>query len=123
MRAIILAGVVALLPVLVGPASADPVLCQKTIAKQYTVLKKKTLKGGGKGLEKQNKGDLEGPCPDAVTDGKLGLTQQKVEGKVAASCSMADFAAIGLGGSCTFGTNEGSAAEAACSALPVGTPA
>ena len=33
------------LPALVVPASADPVLCQKTILKQYTVLKKKTLKG------------------------------------------------------------------------------
>jgi len=122
MRATLLAALMFSLPALVGTASADPVLCQKTIAKQYTTLKKKTLKGIGKCLDKENKGDLSGPCPDTITAGKLDIARQKVEGKVAATCSMADAAALGFGG-CNFGFPEGSAAEAACSALPVTTPA
>jgi hypothetical protein len=107
------------LPVLVVPASADPVLCQKTILKQYTVLKKKTLKGVAKCLDKQNKGDLPGPCPDALTAGKLDLAQQKVEAKVAATCSLADATSLGFVG-CAYGDQtEDGAAEAACRVLPV----
>ena len=68
---IVAVGLAVACPVLVAPAAADPVLCQKTILKQYTVLKKKTLKGVAKCLDKQNKGDLPGPCPDALTSGKL----------------------------------------------------
>ena len=123
MRAIMLAALALVLPALVGTASADPVLCQKTIAKQYTVLKKKTLKGVAKCLDKENKGDLPGPCPDAITDGKLDVVRQKVEGKVATACSLADAAALGFSGFCNLGFPEGSAAEAACSALPVTTSA
>jgi hypothetical protein len=104
---------------LAGTASADPVLCQKTILKQYTVLKKKTLKGVAKCVDKQNKGDLPGPCPDSITLAKLDLTQQKVEAKVAAMCSLTDATALGFVG-CGYGLpDEDGAAEAACRALPV----
>jgi hypothetical protein len=124
MHATIVAALLLLsLPALVGTASADPVLCQKTIAKQYTVLKKKTLKGVGKCLDKQNKGDLPGPCPDPVTAGKLDIARQKVEGKVAATCSMADAAALGFA-FCSYGiAQEDSAVEASCRSLPLTTPA
>ena len=105
-------------------ASADPVLCQKTIAKQYTVLKKKTLKRIAKCLDKENLGTLPGPCPDPATDAKLAVTRQKVELKVATLCSMSDAASLGFGSSCSFGdASEDSAAEAACRVLPVTTPA
>ena len=124
MRTILVAvGLAVACPVLVLPAAADPVLCQKTILKQYTVLKKKTLKGVGKCLDKQNKGDLPGPCPDPLTSGKLDLARQKVEAKVAATCSMADAATLGFVG-CGYGLpGEDSAVEASCRALPVTTSA
>jgi hypothetical protein len=122
MRTAVVIGVVLLLPAFVGIAAADPVLCQKTIAKQYTVLKKKTLKGVGKCLDKQNKGDVAGPCPDAITAGKLDVVRQKVEAKVAATCSMADATALGFA-FCSYGQpDEDSVVEAACRALPLTTP-
>jgi len=120
MRTILVAvGLAVACPVFVLPAAADPVLCQKTILKQYTVLKKKTLKGVGKCLDKQNKGDLPGPCPDPLTSGKLDLARQKVEAKVAATCSLADAATLGFV-DCAYGApGEDSAVEASCRALPV----
>ena len=120
MRTLLVAvGLAVACPVLVVPAAADPVLCQKTILKQYTVLKKKTLKGVGKCLDKQNKGDLPGPCPDPLTSGKLDLARQKVEAKVAATCSLADAATLGFV-DCAYGApGEDSAVEASCRALPV----
>jgi hypothetical protein len=120
MRTLLVAvGLAVACPVLVLPAAADPVLCQKTILKQYAVLKKKTLKGVGKCLDKQNKGDVAGPCPDALTAGKLDLAQQKAEAKVAATCSLADATSLGFVG-CGYGDpTEDGAAEAACRALPV----
>jgi len=123
MRTLKTSAVVLALPWLVGTAAADPLLCHKTIAKQYSVLKKKTLKGVGKCLDKQNKGDLPGPCPDAITLGKLDVVRQKVEAKVAATCSMADATALGFD-SCSYGLpGDDSVVEAGCRALPLGTPA
>jgi hypothetical protein len=123
MRTLLTSAVVLAVASLVGTATADPVLCQKTIAKQYTVLKKKTLKGIGKCLDKENKGDLPGPCPDMITADKLAVVRQKVEAKVALNCSMADATALGFSG-CGYGQfDEDSAVEASCRALPVTTPA
>jgi hypothetical protein len=124
MRTIPSVVVAALVALAVAPAAADPVLCQKTIAKQYTVLKKKTLKGVGKCLDKENLGTLPGPCPDAATAAKLTTTRQKVEAKVAATCSMADATALGFFPACNFGlTDDDSPADQACRTLPVTTPA
>lgn len=107
---------------LVTPAAADPVLCQKQIAKQYSTLKKKTLKGVEKCLDKDNAGTLPGPCPDGVTAAKLAIGQQKVEAKVAGSCTLVDATALGFGPTCTLGTAS-TAAENACVGLPVTTSA
>lgn len=121
MRTLVLAGLVALLPALAPPAAADPAVCQKTIARQYAVLAKKTLKGVARCLDRQNTGDQSGACPDATTAAKLDAVRQKVEAKVAATCSTADAAALGFVG-CSFGLPEGSAAETVCRSLPAGTP-
>ena len=124
MHALVVALVASAVAGLVPPAAADPVLCQKTIAKQYTVLQKKALKGVAKCLDKENLGTLDGPCPDAATATKLAVARQKVEAKVATLCSIGDAAALGFGSGCGFGpSNEDSAVEASCRALPVTTPA
>jgi hypothetical protein len=124
MRRLVVLSVASTILLSSSSVSADPVLCQKTIAKQFTVLKKKVLRGVGKCLNKENLGTVDGPCPDAATSAKLNLTRQKVEAKVASLCSMADAAALGFGSGCSFGeATEDSAAEAACRALPITTPA
>lgn len=106
----------------ITPAFADPELCQKQIAKQYSNLKKKTLKGVEKCLDKDNAGTLPGPCPDATTATKLLIAQQKIEAKVAGSCSMVDATALGFGPTCTLGTASTSA-ENTCAGLPITSPA
>jgi hypothetical protein len=102
-------------------ALADPATCQKQVATQYAGLMKKQLKSIAKCLDKDNSGTLPGPCPDVVTAAKLSILKGKVEAKVAAACTMADFAAIGFGG-CALDTPS-SAAETDCAALPATTSA
>ena len=56
-------------------AVSDPnVLCQKTVVKQLERYKKAHFTRFRTCLDKENAGDIPGPCLDATSAGKLALT-------------------------------------------------
>jgi hypothetical protein len=100
------------------PASADPAVCHKTIAKQLQRFKKKQVRSLSKCLDKENAGKIAGPCPDPTTQIKLDSIADSVTEKIAASCSMADLSALGFASNCELAPASGGV-EADCFALPV----
>jgi hypothetical protein len=108
----------------IAPVRAEPVACEKTIAKNFAKLAKKTLVGLAKCLDRENTGTVAGPCPDPTTAAKLLLERDKAVVAVPGGCEVGDVAALGFVGGCNFGLpEEDSAVEAACRTLPATTPA
>lgn len=118
-------GVIVLLAVaMVSPARAEPVACQKAIAKRFSALSKQTLVGLTKCLDRENAGTVAGPCPDPATASKLLLERDKAVVAIPGICEVSDVAALGFVDGCNFGDPaEDSAVEAACRTQPVNTPA
>ena len=107
-----------------APAFAEPVACEKAIAKRFSTLNKKTLIGLSKCLDKENAGKVAGPCPDPSTAAKLSLERDKAVVAIPGVCEVADVAALGFVNGCNFGDPaEDSAVEASCRSWPVSTPA
>jgi len=79
------------------PARAvDPnALCQQTVVKGLEKYKKTHFTRYRVCLDKENKGDIPGPCLDATSAAKLALTVSKVRTKIATKCTMATLAANG----------------------------
>ena len=99
----------AALVALLGSASptraADPVaLCHKTVVKQLEKYKKDYIKNHIKCLDKENTGDIAGPCPDALANAKIGLTKIKVKANIAKKCTL-DLLTndIGYRSDCAYG--------------------
>jgi hypothetical protein len=105
-----------------SPAGAEPARCQKMLLKSGTVLAQKASTRLARCLDKDNAGKVPGPCPDPITAAKLAIVRQKVERKIATACEIADATALGFSSSCSFVPLDG-AAESACGALPLNTPA
>jgi len=103
------------------PSQADPVKCQKIVAKQLQKLAKKQLVLLDKCLDKENVGKIPGPCPDATVNLKLSKVSAAVAAKIEKSCTMGDLASLGFASDCML-EPELSGVEAGCTALPVTTP-
>ena len=89
-----------------GPATAatDPnVLCQRTVVKQLEKYKKTHLKLYRNCLDKENRGDITGPCLDAVSAAKLADTNLKVSAAIAKKCTLANLTAVGYRSDCHYG--------------------
>lgn len=100
-------------------AAADPnVICHKTVVKQLEKYKKTHLKLYRNCLDKQNKGDIPGPCLDAVSAAKLGITETKVAAAIAKKCTMTTLAALGYRSDCQYGPAT-PGVGGTCAALPV----
>ena len=77
-------------------AISDPnVLCQKTVVKQLERYKKAHFTRFRTCLDKENAGDIPGPCLDATSAAKLGLTSSKVTANIVAKCTTGTLAANG----------------------------
>jgi hypothetical protein len=100
-------------------AAATPTACQKALTKGAAALTRKTLARMARCVDKDNAGRLPGPCPDPITAAKLAIARQRIEHRVEAACGPSDPPALGFAALCSLGAPEGSAAQAACSALPV----
>jgi hypothetical protein len=95
-------------------------LCHKTVVKQLEKYKKTVFKKHQKCLEKENKLTIPGPCPDALTNLKIGEIQQKVIDKIAVKCTMQNLADLGFRSDCQYGTPT-AGVDGQCAALPVTT--
>jgi hypothetical protein len=85
-------------------AATDPaVLCHKTIVKQLEKYKKDYIKNHIKCLDKENTGDLAGPCPDALASAKIGITKFKVKANIAKKCGVAQLTTLGYRSDCAYG--------------------
>jgi hypothetical protein len=123
MQIITSAAVAALAILLVGsPAAAEPANCQKQVVKQLLKLKKINVKAAAKCLDAENLGKIAGPCPDAATQLKVQKVRTKVITTIATACPDPDRATLGFPNTCAYETTP-TGVEAACAALPVGTPA
>src|SRR5260370_299157 len=94
------AAILALAMIVLGsvPAGAvtDPnVLCQKTVVKQLEKYKKAHFKRYRTCLDKENTGDIPGPCLDPTYAAKLAVTSSKVTAKIVGKCTAATLAANG----------------------------
>ncbi len=102
-------------------AATDPaLLCQKIVVKQLEKYKKDYIKHHIKCLDKENKGDIAGPCPDLFTSAKIGLTKLKVKANIAKKCTMDLLSTIGYRTDCDYGPAT-SGIGGTCAALPVTT--
>jgi hypothetical protein len=100
-------------------AATDPVLlCHKTVVKQLEKYKKTHLKLYRNCLDKQNRGDISGPCLDAVSAAKLGLATTKVTEAIAKKCTMGHLTTIGYRSDCQYGAAS-PGIGGTCAALPV----
>jgi hypothetical protein len=115
---------VLVLPVLAlaGPAAADPVSCQRHVARQLLKYGKTLVAVHVKCLDRENLGKIPGPCPDATAQLKIQRVQQRALDRIALSCTLADAAALGFRSDCAY-ESETTGAEGQCAALPVTTPA
>ena len=106
-----------------GPThAADPnLLCHKTIVQQLEKYKKTHLKLHRNCLDKENKGTIVGPCLDAVSSAKLGLTKGKVVTAIAKKCTLTNLATVGYRSDCQYGPAT-AGVGGTCFALPVTTP-
>ena len=103
-------------------AATDPnVLCHKTVVKQLEKYKKTHLKLYRNCLDKQNAGTIPGPCLDAVSAAKLGLTNQKVTAAIAKKCTMVTLTAVGYRTDCQYGPAT-AGIGGTCFNLPVTSP-
>lgn len=103
-------------------AAADPnVVCHKTVVKQLEKYKKTHLKLYRNCIDKENKGDIPGPCLDPVSNAKLGATQTKVAAAIAKKCTPATIAALGYRSDCQYNPAT-PGIGGSCAALPAGTP-
>ena len=103
----------------VASAATDPVLlCHKTVVKQLEKYKKTHLKLYRNCLDKENRGDIGGPCLDAVSSAKLGLAKTKVTEAIAKKCTMAHLTTIGYRSDCQYGAST-AGVGGSCFALPV----
>jgi hypothetical protein len=105
------------------PASAaiDPTaLCHKTVVKQLEKYKKVYLKAHLKCLDKENAGDISGPCPDAIASAKISGANSKITLKIATKCTMQQLSDLGYRSDCAYGTPTGGIAGT-CAGLPVTT--
>jgi hypothetical protein len=119
MKTIIALGITA---IVASGALADPVVCEKQMVKQLAKLKKVAAKAIGRCVDKENKGTIPGPCPDLVADAKIQKTRDKARDVIALNCSLTDMAALEFSLDCNLDVPD-SAAENACAALPVTSPA
>lgn len=103
-------------------ARAEPVNCQKQIVKQLAKLKKAHVKATAKCLDAENIGKIPGPCPDTATQLKIQKARTKVVATIGVACPDPDRATLGFPATCAYETTP-TGVEAACAALPVGTPA
>jgi hypothetical protein len=104
-RSILTAMVTALALFGFAPAAraADPVvLCHKTVVKQLEKYKKDYIKNHIKCLDKENTGDIAGPCPDALASANIGLTNIKVKANIAKKCTLPLLATIGYRSDCAY---------------------
>jgi len=104
-----------------APAHADPALCQSTVVKQLLNYQKTVLKRHEKCLNKENKGDIPGPCPDAVANAKIAIANSKVKAKIATKCLMSEITGLGYRSDCVYEAAT-TGIEGQCAALPVTTP-
>jgi len=116
------AAFIALLGTACPTQAADPnALCHKTVVQQLEKYKKTHLKLHQKCLDKENKGTIGGPCLDAVSSAKLGLTKGKVAAAIAKKCMMTNLATVGYRSDCQYGPAT-AGVGGTCFALPVTTP-
>jgi hypothetical protein len=102
-------------------AATDPnLICHKTIVKQLEKYKKTHLKLHRNCLDKENRGDLAGPCLDALADAKLALTNTKVVAAIAKKCTLANLATLGYRTDCQYGAAT-AGVNGTCFGLPVTT--
>lgn len=104
-----------------APAHADPALCKKMVVKQLLKYTKTHLKRHERCLNKENVGDVPGPCPDAEANAKIAITNSKVKAKIAAKCALTDLVTLGYRSDCVYGPAT-TGIQAQCAALPVTTP-
>jgi len=105
-----------------APAHADPALCQKTVVKQLLSFQNAVLKNHEKCLNKENKGDIPGPCPDVVASAKIAIANSKVKARIATKCLMSEITGLGYRSDCAYEAAT-TGVEGQCAALPVTTPA
>jgi hypothetical protein len=108
----------------IAPARAltDPnVLCHKTVVKELEKYKKTHLKLFRNCLDKENRGDIPGPCLDTVSAIKLDATNVKVAANIAKKCNMGNVAFLGYRADCQYGPAT-AGIGGTCFALPVTTP-
>src|SRR5689334_21124600 len=70
-------------------------LCHSTVVKGLEKYKKSHFTRYRVCHDKENKGDIAGPCLDATSAAKLGFTVSKVKAKIAAKCDLTALAANG----------------------------
>ena len=80
-----------------GPVQAEPVKCQREIAKRTTELARKEAKLLQKCEDKVLSGKLAGPCPDAKTAEKIAKAESKLRQSVDKQCGGSDRS-CGTGG-------------------------
>jgi hypothetical protein len=102
-------------------AAADPVTCQRQMARQLLKYGKTLVAVQVKCLNKENLGKIPGPCPDAAAQLKIQRVQQRALDRIALACTLADAAALGLRSDCAY-ESESTGIEGQCAALPVTTP-
>lgn len=103
-------------------AATDPnVLCHRTVVNQLEKYKKTHLKVFRNCLDKENKGDIAGPCLDSVSALKLTATNAKVAANIAKKCTMANLATLGYRADCQYGPST-PGVGGTCFGLPVTTP-
>ena len=100
---------------------ADPPRCQTQVVRQLLRFKKVLLRLHERCLDNENLLRIPGPCPDAAALLKVQKINGKVVTSIAATCTMADLAALGFRSDCAYETATGGA-EQTCAALPVTTP-
>jgi hypothetical protein len=100
---------------------AEPGNCQKQIVKQLLKLKKVSVKAAEKCLDAENIAKIPGPCPDAAAQLKVQKARTKVVATIGTACPDPDRTTLGFAATCNLG-GAPTGAEAACAALPAGTP-
>jgi hypothetical protein len=122
-RTIVMVGISAAIACVIGvgrvTAATDPnVLCQRTVVKQLEKYKKTHLKLYRNCLDKENRGDIAGPCLDLVSAAKLAGTSAKVTTAIAKKCTLANLMAVGYRSDCHYGAAT-AGISGTCFGLPV----
>lgn len=107
-------------PLRVHADAQTEAVCKKTIVTQLLKYEKIHLKNHEKCLDKENKGTLPGPCPDAFATLKIATTNSKVAAKIGLKCTMADITNLGYRADCAYEPAT-AGIEGQCAGLPVTT--